>query len=580
MNPQMAAEMLVRPETRSTRRTSSCSDRWIEALEGPPDIPEDNMCMGPDAQSEMLLQPETRPISHDQLMIEVKGIYAGLVMVETKCIDIEENQTATARGKDLSIQLKNDQYQSLIALHKQLLQEHHDFFLAFQHPAASPALSRLAAKYLMPTRMWRHGIHAFLEVLRHKLPESMEHMLAFVYIAYSMMALLYETVPAFEDTWIECLGDLGRCRMAIEDDEPRDREVWSNVARFWYNKAADNSPRVGRLYHHLAILARPYSLEQLSLYIRALTCPIPFKSARGSVMTLFSPILNRKGTFARRPTSLETILIKAHGVLFTSEPLQSRVLSGTYTTGLGSSSLDVVFNKAHGIFSHGNFMTPGWNNCSGDYFPAKTSKFTERGDYTAVANIEAILEHGSSRNEMSRKPLQRVYEDIPHRNLDGPEPVIATGTQDESSTKHQLISTFPDLLRSALDRISCWNLRLTLRGKASRLIRWCPVRAASKLRGSLALTLTTCTNFVVPTTARTIPRNTSNEGSTGSFTAAVVPLAHWPYLAFVTITLLVAQYLAHMKDPIFVWGCMMTIWAFGWWTIRADSGTSLQISAV
>lgn len=58
----------------------------------------------------------------------------------------------------------------------------------------------------MPARMWRHGIHAFLEVLRHRLPESLEHMLAFIYIAYSMMALLFETVPAFEDTWVECLG--------------------------------------------------------------------------------------------------------------------------------------------------------------------------------------------------------------------------------------------------------------------------------------------------------------------------------------------------------------------------------------
>ena len=58
----------------------------------------------------------------------------------------------------------------------------------------------------MPARMWRHGIHAFLEVLRYRLPDSLEHMLAFIYIAYSMMALLFETVPTFEDTWIECLG--------------------------------------------------------------------------------------------------------------------------------------------------------------------------------------------------------------------------------------------------------------------------------------------------------------------------------------------------------------------------------------
>ena len=48
--------------------------------------------------------------------------------------------------------------------------------------------------------------YAFLEVLRHRLPESLEHMLAFIDIAHWMLALLIETVPAFEDTWIECLG--------------------------------------------------------------------------------------------------------------------------------------------------------------------------------------------------------------------------------------------------------------------------------------------------------------------------------------------------------------------------------------
>lgn len=41
-----------------------------------------------------------------------------------------------------------------------------------------------------------------------------------------MMALLYETVPEFEDTWIECLGDLSRYRITIEDEDIRDRETW------------------------------------------------------------------------------------------------------------------------------------------------------------------------------------------------------------------------------------------------------------------------------------------------------------------------------------------------------------------
>lgn len=45
-----------------------------------------------------------------------------------------------------------------------------------------------------------------------------------------MMTLLYEAVPAVEDTWTKCLGDLGSYRMAIEDDDIRHRELWLYVS--------------------------------------------------------------------------------------------------------------------------------------------------------------------------------------------------------------------------------------------------------------------------------------------------------------------------------------------------------------
>ena len=160
----------------------------------------------PEGDTSLLLQPDTKPITQEQLINEVKGIYAGLVMVEKKAVEITQARSKAAN------KLSNDQWQALIALHRTLLHEHHDFFLASQHPTASPALRRLANKYAMPARMWRHGIHSFLELLRQQLPDSLEHMLAFVYIAYSMMALLMESVPSFLETWIECLGDLARYR--------------------------------------------------------------------------------------------------------------------------------------------------------------------------------------------------------------------------------------------------------------------------------------------------------------------------------------------------------------------------------
>ncbi|KAL2062098.1 hypothetical protein VTL71DRAFT_6364 [Oculimacula yallundae] len=320
---------------------------------------------------DIIMQPETRPISQEQLVAEVKGIYAGLVMVEAKCIEVDNKQATLAQADPTSHpKLNNEQWQALIALHRTLLHEHHDFFLASQHPSASPALRRLAAKYAMPARMWRHGIHSFLELLRHRLPASLDHMLAFIYLAYSMMALLYETVPAFEDTWIECLGDLGRYRMAIEDDDIRDREVWTGVARHWYSKASDKSPTTGRLYHHLAILARPNALQQLFYYSKSLCVANPFTSARDSILTLFEPLLNSDNAHGQyRLPPLDTAFVKAHGLLFTNREIEK---------------FDPTVKEFLGLLDN--------------QIGRVTRKFMEQGYYIAVANIVAILGFASKEN--------------------------------------------------------------------------------------------------------------------------------------------------------------------------------------
>ncbi len=57
-------------------------------------------------------------------------------------------------------------------------------------------------------------------------------LLVLIYLAYSMTALHHEALLAFEDTWIECIGDLGHFRMAIEDDSISDRKVWTDIAEF------------------------------------------------------------------------------------------------------------------------------------------------------------------------------------------------------------------------------------------------------------------------------------------------------------------------------------------------------------
>jgi hypothetical protein len=111
--------------------------------------------------------------------------------------------------------------------------------------------------------------------------------------------------------------------MAIEDDDVRDREVWTSVSRHWYSKASDKAPTTGRLYHHLAILARPNALQQLFYYTKSLCVPIPFASARESIMTLFDPILNSTGAQPPRIAAIDASFVKVHGILFSDRSWDS-----------------------------------------------------------------------------------------------------------------------------------------------------------------------------------------------------------------------------------------------------------------
>jgi len=194
-------------------------------------------------------------------------------------------------------------------------------------------------------------------------------MLTFIYLAYSMMALLYETVPAFKETWIECLGDLGRYRMAIEDDNPRDREVWTDVSRGWYSKASDSAPGTGRLYHHLAILARPNALQQLFYYNKSLCVAIPFVAARDSVMTLFDPIMAPNSSQQSRLPPTEHAFVKTHGIMFSKK---------------NPSKLEPAMNE--------------FINTLDNHAGRSGRRFLEPGSYMGISNCCAVTEYGGDNN--------------------------------------------------------------------------------------------------------------------------------------------------------------------------------------
>ncbi|KHJ33294.1 putative telomerase-binding protein est1a protein [Erysiphe necator] len=337
----------------------------------------------------MVLQPGIKPLTQEQLIARVKSIYVELVAIETKCISFHSKPDSVVRAltqqtdPNSARNLNHDGIQKLIALHRKLLYHYHDFFLATQHPLASIPVRRLASKYAMPARLWRHGIHSFLELLRHLLPASFDYMLSFIYLSYSTIALLFETVSVFEDTWIECLGDLSRYRMAIEEDNSRDREIWTNVARDWYIMASNNSPTTGRLYHHMAILARPNAIEQLFYYSKSLCSPKPFFSARESILTLFEPILeDNLELIDDKHLTLDILFVKAHGILFTNSLMDKFTL--------------IVQMITHQLHHHVKMM----------------KFFRSQSYHMAIINCVALLEYGAKSNNLLKLILKNEESNV------------------------------------------------------------------------------------------------------------------------------------------------------------------------
>jgi len=328
--------------------------------------------------------PAPRSISLSQLAVEVEKIYDDLIVLEAKCMKVDRTLSLAAQEKDPSKRTGNKKvrWPALIQLHIELLDVHHDLYLACQHYAASQALRRTVTNERLPERLWHYGIHHFIELLRRQLPDSYEYMLTLFVIAYNMMGLLVETVPTLENFWLESLGTLARYRMTMEND-PKDCEAWGGIARSWFAKAVDKNPLVGRYHYQLAVLSRQYSLQQLSLYLQSLTCIIPVEIARGGV-TLFNSYSD--GNESRdHSISLERVFCKAHSLLF----------EGRLTEELVS----CVQQLLEGLLDN--------------YIDRVTAKFKEQGVFVALSNIAGLLKYGVRKNNgASRSVLQSIFEDI------------------------------------------------------------------------------------------------------------------------------------------------------------------------
>lgn len=229
------------------------------------------------------------PIRQEQLVAEDKVIHAGSAMVDSRYNEVDNAQSAWIH----TLMSNDKQWQAIVALIRleTLLQRYHDFRWKSQHPSVSSALRRLARKYWVPARVWWHGTRPFLDLLRQRVPELLKHMLAVIYLAYAMMALLYETVLILANIWIECLGDHGRYDMPIEGDNIRYNDIRADICRNRNPKAPDKA-NIGRIHHHFAISGRLEIFQQLYLHPKSLRVANPFQSFHDGILILLECLID------------------------------------------------------------------------------------------------------------------------------------------------------------------------------------------------------------------------------------------------------------------------------------------------
>ena len=187
-------------------------------------------------ETEILSQLTLPPVSSDQLIVEAKTICVSLNEFEAKCIAMHQPYLIAIQEGNRS-RFKNsrsEEWQNLALYHRTLIDKHYDLHLACQHPSTCSQLKEFIADYTMPLRMWTHGISTFLKILGNWLPETLDHMLAFMYNAYTMLTLFSEMTSGHD--WSECLGHLAVFLAGNEKQHFEDHNIWNSVATSWYQE--------------------------------------------------------------------------------------------------------------------------------------------------------------------------------------------------------------------------------------------------------------------------------------------------------------------------------------------------------
>lgn len=242
--------------------------------------------------------------SVDKLVSEIQTAYYDISKLEVACSNLIEI---------LEKSPFNDQFVELYHLQTNLVDRYYDFMFLAHHPSGNSFTRGLTKKYKIAIRMWNKGIFKFLDLLRTRVPESHSLVNKFIYHCFSLLGMLVDPPYESRHMWLEALGDLARFMMAIASSGYGD---WRGAAQYWYIRASNRSPGIGRLFHHCAVVCI-YRIDSLFYFCKSLTAVQPFEPSRDIITSLFASNQDNENDSAAGK------FIKMHEILFGSGPMST-----------------------------------------------------------------------------------------------------------------------------------------------------------------------------------------------------------------------------------------------------------------
>lgn len=339
----------------------------------------------------------------DKLVNEIQAAYFDITRLEERSAQLIASLDPYGAHADKA-------FQELYTTQTALVNKYFDFMFLAHHPSGNSVTRSLVRKYKIALRLWNKGILKYLDLLRTHAARNQDAMTKFIFHCFSLLTMLVDRPYDYRHMWLEALGDIARFSMAVGSVSNGD---WRGISQYWYCRAANRSPGVGRLFHHCAVVCI-YRLDSLYYFCKSLLALQPFAPSSETILSLFESNAEGEGN---TPVAA---FIKLHELAFRGGdqaapgPAASAAASAAAaavaafgaSSGTGSAELtagSAASNAAVAAAAAGGFVAAANSGLLPYVLSAvrRDHEFLLRGAMLALCNIAALMSYGSRTNALA-----------------------------------------------------------------------------------------------------------------------------------------------------------------------------------